>query len=179
MIDGQRKNKNTKKTTEVGDNMTNEKLVENIINLSKKKKELMTEILDVTKRQREFIKLEKIETVAKQIELKEKIMGDVDKIDLMFYKLINELKSDMKIDSLDKIDTHKYPQVKDLKEAVGEILSIANETKLVDDENILMIQSGKGDLSNKLKGLRQGQKVSNAYGAQKKMVKNMFVDRKK
>lgn len=159
--------------------MTIEKLIENLINLSKNKRELMTEILNVTKRQREFIKLEKIETVAKQIELKEKIIGNVDKLDLMFYKLIKELKADLGIDALDEIDGQKYPQVKELKKVVGDILDIAKETKAVDDENIERIQKDKGELSNKLRGLRQGQKLSNAYGAQRNMVKTVFVDKKK
>jgi len=155
-----------------------EKFINEMIAISSKKQELMKEILEITKRQREFIKLGKIETVSKQIELKERIINEVNKLDLEFYQIYNELKKSG-IEGLDKLDVNKYPQLKELRVIVENILSITNETKVIDDENILRLQNEKKDLSIKLKGLKQGKRASNAYGAQKNMTESVFLDKKK
>lgn len=161
------------------DNMENISLIQEMILISIKKLELMRNILDVTKRQSQFIELGKIDTVNKQIKLKDKYISEVNKLDIKFFSLYSKLKLNLNIDSIEKIDVEKYPQVKKLKEVVAEILKIMQEIKEIDDDNISRLNKDKNNLSNKLKGIRQGKKATNAYGAYKNQVKSVFFDRKK
>ncbi len=159
--------------------MKNVKLVQELILLSIKKKDLIIKILEVTERQKRFIELGKIDTVNKQIELKDKYIKEVDKIDLIFYTMYEKLKSNLEIDSLDKIDVEEYPQVKKLKEIIGEIIDITKKIKVIDDENIAVLYKDKNNMGNKLRGIRQGKKMTNAYGAYKKPRGSLFFDKKK
>lgn len=159
--------------------MENRSIIEELIYISKQKKALMQNIFDLTNRQKEFLKLNKIQTVIKQIDLKDKYISEVDKLDMRFYNLFSKLKSNLGIDSIDKIDTIKYPQMRELKKVVAEILKLTEEIQTVDNGNIDDLKKDIGALSNKLKGVRQGKKVSNAYGAYKKQVTSIFLDKKK
>jgi hypothetical protein len=161
------------------DIMENVKLIQELILISIKKKELMKNILDITKRQQKFIELNKIETVIKQINLKDTYIKEIDELDLNFYAKFDKLKSNLKIDSIDKINVEMYPQVKNLKKIVGEIMELTKEIKVIDDQNISKLSKDKNDLGQRLKGVRQGKKVTGAYGAYKKQVKSMFFDKKK
>lgn len=154
-------------------------IVKELIHISQEKKILIQNILDVTKRQKKFLELEKIETVLKQIDLKDEYMFQVDKLDIKFHTLFNEFKSDLGVETIDKIDVEKYPQMKILKEVVGEILKLTKKIKVVDNQNINILKKDMDETSNKLKGVKQGKKATNAYGAYKSQMTSMFFDKKK
>lgn len=159
--------------------MENISIIEELIYISKEKKVLMQNIFDLTSRQKEFLKLNKIQTVIKQTELKDKYISDVDKLDIRFYNLFSKLKTNLGINSIDEIDIIRYPQMKKLKKVVGEILKLTKDIQTIDNENINSLKKDMGETSNKLRGLRQGKKVTNAYGAYKNQVTSVFLDKKK
>lgn len=161
------------------DIMENQNIIKKLIHISKEKKALMQNIFDLTNRQRRFLELEKIETVLKQIDLKDKYISEVDELDVKFYTLFNELKKNLAVDSIDKMDVEKYPQMKILKDIVKEILKLTENIKIVDNQNINMLKQDMDEIRDKLKGVKKGQKATNAYGAYKNQISSMFFDKKK
>lgn len=159
--------------------MKNQSIIEELIHISKEKKVLMQSIFEVTSRQKEFLNLDKIQTVVKQINLKDKYIVEVDKLDIKFYNTLNKLKTSLEIESLEEIDAAKYPQMKELKKVVGEILKLTKDIQAINNENINVLNKDMGEISKKLKGLRQGKKATNAYGAYKNQVTSVFLDKKK
>ncbi|WP_139380264.1 flagellar export chaperone FlgN [Maledivibacter halophilus] len=161
------------------DIMENQNIIKKLIHISKEKKALMQNIFDLTNRQRRFLELEKIETVLKQIDLKDKYISEVDELDVKFYTLFNELKKNLAVDSIDKMDVEKYPQMKILKDIVKKILKLTEKIKIVDNQNINMLKQDMDEIRDKLKGVKKGQKATNAYGAYKNQISSMFFDKKK
>ncbi len=159
--------------------MDNIKNLQELILLSIKKKDIMQKILDVTKRQKKFIDIGKIDTVIKQLELRDDFMKEVDSLDLVFHEEFSKLKDNLQVESLDKIDIDKYPQIKNLKDIVDEIMDITKEIKVIDDENVFNLHGDKDEIGNKLKAMRQRKKMSNAYRGYKKQVTSIFFDDKK
>lgn len=154
-------------------------IMKNLIQLTLDKKKLLENILGTLKIQSRFIDLEKLDAITNQFQLKEKYMSQVEKLDLEFFLLFSKLKSELNIDSLSDIDIVKYPEIKDLKETVSSLLSLEEEIKALESENINKMNSNIGNIGNKLKAIKQGKKVANIYNKQKNVKKYLDSDKNK
>lgn len=152
----------------MGDNMSISKIIEELIEISKNKYRFLQIILGIEKNINKSIELDMGQNIVKQIELKDKYTNEVDKLDVKFYNLFNGLKSKFDVDTIDKIDVKRYPQLTELKKIVGEILNVTAEIKIIDNQNTEILRSNMGEKSNRLKVIKQGKKAANAYCAYKK-----------
>lgn len=155
------------------------KIIDELIQISKNKHRYLSITLGIQKNLSIYINQGKTQNIAKQIELKDKYLSQAQKLDMDFYALFSKLKLELRVDSIDKIDGKKYPQLKELKKVVGEILKLNEEIDIMDNQNTEILTMNMSETSNKLRGIKQGRKVANAYGAQKNIAKSLSQNKKK
>ncbi|MCG8540474.1 MAG: flagellar protein FlgN [Clostridia bacterium] len=151
--------------------MSVEIIINELLDISKGKYRYLQILLGIEKNLSKSIELDKPQDIVRQIELKDKYTLEISELDMKFYTLFNKLKSGLGIDTIEKIKVEKYPQVKELKKIVGEILKLTEEIGTVDNENTQILEKGLETMGNKLRAMKQGGRVSNAYRAHKKIEK--------
>ncbi len=152
--------------------MDENKLIDDLINLSKDKEKMLNDLLGLTKLQKRFIETQNSEAFDKQIAIKEKYRNKIEKLDLDFLNLFIELKESLNLNSIDEIDTNKYSQVKDLKINISKVMEIEENISSLENENMYNIANQSKQISDKLKTMKQGKKVSNTYKKQINLKKN-------
>lgn len=161
------------------DNMQINEIIDQLIAISKNKHRYLNITLGIQKNLSQYIRDGKTENIAKQIELKDKYLSEAQKLDMDFYTLFSKLKLNFGIESMDKIDAKEYPQLKELKKFVGEIIKLSEEIEIIDNRNINILAKDMGETTNKLRGIKQGRKATSAYGAQKNIAKSLSTNKKK
>ena len=151
-----------------------EKLVQELIGLSKEKANYLTNILDLTKEQKRIINEENMERLNQIIEKKSK---EIDKLDVSFIMKLSQLKKENNIGDLNEIDTKKYPNLKELKEVVAQITSILMAISIVDKENNKALEEGLEKVKLNLKKVKEGKKAYKGYN--KSIPQSMLIDEKK
>ena len=154
-----------------------EKLVQELIGLSKEKANYLTNILDLTKEQKRIIKEENMERLNQIIEKKSEIIKEIDKLDVSFIMKLSQLKKENNIGDLNEIDTKKYPNLKELKEVVAQITSILMAISIVDKENNKALEEGLEKVKLNLKKVKEGKKAYKGYN--KSIPQSMLIDEKK
>lgn len=148
-----------------------------MIELSKAKEEYLIEILGLTKEQKGFIKDEDMDGLNNIILDKEKLMKNIDLLDLDFLKLYNQIRQEENVDTIDRIDSIKYDNLEDLQKVIGNINIILNNISTIDKENTEIM---KNNLENVKSGLKQVKEVKKAYkGYGYEMVESILIDEKK
>lgn len=152
-------------------------MIDTMVALSKEKNELLLEILQLTKLQKDVIEKEDMEELNYILDKKDKIMLEIDKIDVSFLTLYGQLKREENIDSLDEINTDKYPNLKDLKEVVGEVTSTLMSISLLDEKNNKSIRESLEKTKLELRRVKKGKIAYKGYTTE--VSGSMLIDEKK
>ncbi|WMM24154.1 flagellar export chaperone FlgN [Tissierella sp. MB52-C2] len=151
--------------------------VKRMIELSKEKKSILNEILEITKLQKDFIENEQMEELNEALLTKEKLIEKIDIIDKEFLNLYNQIKMEEQITSLDKIDIQKYSNIKSLKEIVSEINTILNNISIIDKNNTTKMKSNVDKIKSDLKQVKEAKRAYKGYNYE--AVGSMLIDEKK
>lgn len=136
------------------------KNIDKMIQLSKAKKEDLSEILELTKKQKIYIENDKMDSLDDTISAKDNLMNKIDLLDLEFLSLYGEIKKMENVESLDEINFEKYKNITRLQENIREINRILKNIASIDKENTRII---KEEFSEVKSGLRQVKEVRKAY----------------
>lgn len=151
--------------------------IEKMIELSKMKKKYLTEVLQLTKDQRNFIENDDMDGLSKVMENKDILMKKVDLLDMDFLSTYNQIKEMENVDSLEKINPIKYKNLGELQEVIGNINIILSNISLIDKENTRIM---KGNLEEIKSGLKQVKEVKKAYkGYNYEPTASILLDEKK
>ncbi|MDR7856878.1 flagellar export chaperone FlgN [Tissierella sp.] len=151
--------------------------INKVILLSKDKKKLLTDLLKLTKKQKDLIDNDNLDDLGIVLEDKENIMNKVDIIDKDFLGLYNTIKSEEGIDSFDKIDVRKFDNVKTLKDIVEDVNNILNEISALDNENTRKMKSNIDKIKLDIKQVKEGKKAYKGYNYESSV--SMLIDEKK
>ena len=102
--------------------MTKE-LIDKLISISKEKSQLLFEIQEITKRQKEEIKKEDMENLNGILDKKDHIINKINKLDISFLTIFSQIKKQENIQGIDELDVSKYPNLKELKKIIREVSS--------------------------------------------------------
>lgn len=149
-----------------------EDLIKELIYFSETKLSLVKEILEITKKQSEFINNNNIKKLQVYIDIKQKKIDEIDNIDSIFIQKYEKFRVINKIDSIEAIDVKQYPQLKHLKEIINKILLILKEVQVIENYNNEKIKNEFDSLKLKLKNVKQGKKIVKGYDNTYK-IKNM------
>lgn len=156
--------------------MTNE-LIEELIDISKQKLNLLNNMLETTQEQKRSIDSENMEKVDLLLNTKARLIEKIDKLDVQFLTRFSQLKKENNIEDIDELDIHKYPNLKELKEVVKEISSTLMTLSLLDKENNAMMKKKLENVKSNLRKLKKGQKAYKGYN--KPLNNSILIDEKK
>ncbi len=156
--------------------MTKE-LIEQLISISNRKLNLLNDMLKYTEEQKNAIDKEDIENIDLIINKKDKLIEEIDSLDLQFLTKFSQIKKENNIENIDELDIREYPNLKELKNVVKEISSTLMALFLLDKENNALMKKGLENVKSNLSKVKKGQK---AYKGYTKTVNNsILIDEKK
>jgi predicted nuclease with TOPRIM domain len=154
--------------------------IEKMAELLGKKKQLLQEMLTLTKAQTPVIAADSLDKLQKLVEDKQGLIDRINELDDEFTAYMDKLKSAVGISKLDDIDISRFPAAVRLKQGVSEVLDLVRE--ISDVEKINSVKSNKllEQLGSQIQKINQGKKINNAYSSQNAAVtSSLFLDKKK
>jgi hypothetical protein len=151
-----------------------------MIELLGRKKELLGDMLELTKAQTDVIAagtLDKLEQLVHEKQLK---IDEIDKLDADFGVYFESLKSAFNINRLSELDVHADPRAKQLKHITSEVIELIGEISSIEKVNSEKSKKLLEELGSQIKKVNQGKKINNAYSKQPADVSSsFFLDQKK
>ena len=117
--------------------MTPEQYIQKLTQLSVKKSENMREILNITKKQSEVITEDSINELQTFIDLKQKLIDEINELDDAFEVYYSRLKSILGIDSMEELSISKYREAVQLQQIIKTIFATTEEIQSSENENNL------------------------------------------
>lgn len=158
--------------------MINQSLKE-LISLSNEKLLHLKNILKLTEKQKKVIDNGNIEKLNEYIAQKQNEIDAIDKLDIKFIEIYNSIKKENNIASLEELNTEYHPLVKEIKNVVEEITNLLKFIQEIEGYNNETLKKEFIQVKAKLKGVKQGKKMVNAYNSYKKMSGSIFINKKK
>lgn len=149
-------------------------IIYEMIGLTDQKLKELNIILNLKPKQKEAIQQENMEGIGSTIDKLQNQIKKIDEIDSLYFLKLNELKSNTCIENISQLDDIKYPDTKILKDKQNRIKSMLEAIKIMDDENNYLMNEKFRETKDKLKNLRQGQKMAKGYFMDHSS--NMFID---
>lgn len=159
-------------------NMTPEKYVERMLQISTKKYGVLREIKEITGQQEEVITEETTERLNEFLDEKQKRIEEIDKLDEEFKIYYERLKFEMKVKSLEELQAGSIKGVKELQLCISGILHLVNEISQLEKKNSEKANRLLEDLSQEIKKLNQGKKVNSLYSSASPQPSAYFIDKK-
>ncbi|WDV46129.1 flagellar export chaperone FlgN [Clostridiaceae bacterium M8S5] len=157
-----------------------EKLINDMNLLLEEKIDFLNQIYDYTKKQSTAVQSDdNIKDIETFVELKEIVIKKVDNIDLEFFNLINEFKNKEGIQSMEDLDTEKYPQAKKLQSSTADILSLLKKIKDIEQKNCITLNQAIKNVKGKLKNINTGKKMVSGYNTYKNVSNSVMIDQKR
>jgi len=158
-------------------------MVDNIIvelmNLLEKKRKLFDSIMEITLEQKKVLEENKADKMESLVGRKQSVIDSIDEIDRSFSQGLNTLKKHLNVQALEEVDFTKYPELKNLKLKVEEIMSMAQEIMLIERSNKEKLVSIMNEMKKEIKQIKAGKKSIKAY--EKPIISNdgIYIDKKK
>lgn len=156
--------------------MTKDKIDE-LISLSREKNQLINEMYNFTKVQKEEIKKEDMDNLNKILDNKDNLIKEINKLDRTFLTIFSQIKKDENIENIDELDVQLYPNLKELKDIVTEISSTLVAISLLDEENNNNIKKKIEETKMELRKVKDGQRAYKGYNVP--MTGSILIDEKK
>jgi hypothetical protein len=159
------------------DNINN--AVAELVDLLDKKSKLFDTIMEITLEQKKDMDENAANNIEKLVNQKQSIIESVDEIDKSFSEKLNLMKRELKVNTLEEIDFSKYPEMKNLKLKVVEIVSVAQDIMGIEESNkkkLIVLMNG---LKKEINQINAGKKSIKAY--EKPNINNdgIYIDKKK
>ncbi|MBP2027772.1 hypothetical protein J2Z35_001570 [Acetoanaerobium pronyense] len=140
------------------------KLIQFLVDTSRKKYSLLNQLLEITKLQGVDINSNSLNSLLDHIKQKQEIMNEIDKMDRQFYNSFVELKKILNIKSLEDINSIEFSEVYELKSMVSTVMNKLSEIEQLDQKNIKGLSSEIETLKEEMKQFKVQTKVAKSYG---------------
>ena len=154
-------------------------IIVQLMELIDQKAELFSKIMEVTLEQKKDIEENAANKIEKLVSQKQSVIDSIDEIDKSFSERFNLLKKQLKVNTLEEVDFTKYPELRNLKLKVEEIMSIAQEIMHIEESNKKKLTAIMNDLKKEIKQINVGKKSIKAY--ENPIINNdgIYIDKKK
>lgn len=153
------------------------KSIDQLISLTKKKKQLLDNIINITRTQTGQIEKENMEDLDMSLNKKDNIIKQIDKLDREFLEVFSQIKKTHSVEDINQLDIEEYPNLKELKEVVQEVASTLLAISMIDKENSHSIKEKLEKTKLELKNIKKGRKAYRGYNT--KTTESMLIDEKK
>ncbi|MGI6585235.1 MAG: hypothetical protein GX301_07275 [Gracilibacteraceae bacterium] len=150
-----------------------------LLSLLEKKRELFDSIMKITLDQKKDLEENKGDKMEDLVGQKQTVINSVDEIDRSFSEGLNLLKKHLNVQTLEEVDFTKYPELRNLKLKVEEIMSMAQDIILIEKSNREKLVSVMNEMKREIKQINTGKRSIKAY--EKANINNdgIYIDRKK
>ncbi len=154
--------------------MTPEQYIQKLTELSLKKSENMKEILNITKKQSEVITEDSINELQNLIDLKQKLIDEINELDDAFEVYYSRLKSVLGIESMEEVSILKYREAMQLQQTIRRIFATTKEIQVAENENNMKARSVLDSLGGQIRQVKQGKIANNGYNIGGKLPQQSF-----
>lgn len=158
--------------------MTPEKYVARMLEASRKKQELLLEILEFTQQQCEVISEETTDQLDALLNEKQKRIDAVNGLDEEFKVYYERLKYEMKVKSLEELHAGSIDGLRELQQCVGGMLRTMNEISALEKQNQTKANQVLEEIGREIRKLNQGKKANNLYSPVNLQPTAYFIDKK-
>lgn len=113
------------------------------------------------------------------VEKKQSVIDSIDEIDKSFSEGFILMKKQLKVNTLEEVDFTKYPELKDLKLKVEEIMSIAQNIMLMEKSNKEKLTQLMNNMKKEINHINIGKKSVKAYEKPAIYNDGIYIDKKK
>ena len=157
----------------------NNLLVQNLNHIMQQKLALFGVIYDITLMQQQDIENNQADNIEELVQKKQQVIDNIDKLDTDFLEGYKRLKDELQLDSLDKVDINKHPELKDIKDNVQKITHMARKIMELENSNRLKLDAIFQSVKNELRQINTGKRSLKAYEAQPVHNDGIYIDKKK
>ncbi|HHY78504.1 MAG TPA: flagellar protein FlgN [Clostridiales bacterium] len=156
-----------------------EKMMNDLVELLEEKKAVLEKIHELTLKQKEDIENNQGDNINGFIDKKQVEIDKINVIDEDFANTVKKLKLELDIESLEQVDTDRFPQMKVMRVKIEEILSLGNDIMKLEEYNKDKIIEIINHIKKDLKAVNLGRKSVKAYEKPNIDVGGIYIDRKK
>lgn len=156
-----------------------EKYVSRLAECSDKKLKLLQDMLELTKAQAEVIDEDGLDMLQKLVSEKQIRIEEINRIDEEFEVYFQRLKQVLKVKNLDELKSSEIKGVKELQEAIGQVVKLISEISTLEKQNSEKANGLLSDIGNEIKKLSQGRRINSAYTSGPMQSPSYFIDKKK
>jgi len=156
-----------------------EKMMNDLVELLEGKIAALEKIHELTLKQKEDIKNNQGDNINGFIDKKQVEIDKINVIDEDFANTVKKLKLELDIESLEQVDTDRFPQMKVIRVKIEEILNLGNDIMKLEEYNKDKIIEIINNIKKDLKAVNLGRKFVKAYEKPNIDVGGIYIDRKK
>lgn len=150
-----------------------------LLNFIENKRRLFDNIMEITLEQKKDIEENEANNIEELVNRKQSVIDSIDEIDRAFSEKFELLKKHLNVSALEEIDFVKYPKLRDLKQKVEEIMSLAREIMQTEEYNRSRLTSRMNDLKKEMNHISVGKKSIKAYETAPAYNDGIYIDKKK
>ncbi len=143
--------------------MTPEQYIQKLTELSLKKSDNMSKILDLTKKQSEVITEDCINELQNLIDIKQKLIVEINELDDAFEVYYSRLKSVLGIESMEEVSISRYHDAERLQKTISTIFATIKEIQVAENENNISARGVLDNLGGQIRQVKQGKMANNGY----------------
>ena len=147
--------------------------------LLEQKKAALDFIHKLTLEQQEDIEKNQGEGLESFIDDKQKQIERIEALDESFNQAFSLLKFELGIERVDQINIENYPQLREVKKIIGEIMELAETIMGLEEKNKAKVAEIIDGVKRELKTIKLGQKSLKAYDKPNINTGGVYIDRKK
>ncbi|NLB78680.1 MAG: flagellar protein FlgN [Clostridiaceae bacterium] len=156
-----------------------EKYFDRMVEILDKKRQLLEDMLALSKAQTPVITAETLDKLKGLIDEKQEKIEAINILDEEFSVYFERLKTTANVKKLDDIDAKAFPGAKALKERTGEILKLVEGISQIEKSNNDKSKKLHEELGSEIKKINQGKRINNAYNPSPSNPAAYFLDKKK
>lgn len=158
---------------------TPDKYILKLREVAEKKHEYLKDILCLTREQSRAVTDEDIEALGKLVTDKQAKIDAINKLDKEFDACFQQLKCELKVDSLDKMQGLGLKGIKELQESIERVMVTIAEICDIENQNTNGAKVLLNNLGEEIKKISRGKKAVSAYKPGPVRPPSFYIDKKK
>jgi len=159
--------------------MLEQQVLNQMVALSGKKLEMLSELKKLSEKQRQAFQDNNISAVEPILNKKDKIINYIRRLDDAFLKASGSLKEMLGIEKLDDLSKFELAGRNELKHLITDITNIIESIIKIEQDSYKNASEIKNELSIRIKSVNAGKKATKAYNIKPVESPSYFFDRKK
>lgn len=153
-------------------------LITDLEHIIEKKLELFQELNRITMKQREDIQSHQGDNIDILVQEKQVVIDRIDRLDESFLRGYKILRDELQLDTLNKVDGSRHPELRKIKDTVEKIMELAKNIMELEKGNNAQLEEIFQNIKKELKQINTGKRSLKAYEATPVYNDGVYIDKK-